>query len=344
MPRDMSGPALLAAERVIRRPPEKLGAGEAALFAHEHEKTFGEVRGERLSGVQVLQNGFLIRTLRPLPQSFILPPTCLRWTKIAARTAQHLVAASRVTSVEQGLFVTDEFSNGFFHWICDVLPRLEMLAKSSPESLEGRTLLVPAMADFSYVRPSLEAYRLGGLKILGRRERVRCADLLVVPPVAPTGNYRPDLMHALRERFRKYFAVGVSSRRIFISRAKAPKRRIANEAEILPVLQRHGFECVAPEFLPFAEQLRLLGSASILAGNHGAGLTNMAWMAPGSRVLELRRKNDRENNCYYSLASALDIPYYFLQCGIVNERESTITADFVVDPDAFDMILTSMDD
>lgn len=341
---DVPGRALRGSERVRRRPPENIAAAEQWLFASEYEKTFGEVRQALLSEVQVLGNGFLVRNLETLSPSFAVSPSGLRRAKVAARMIQHRLAATRVTDVDRGLFITDDFSNGFFHWVCDVLPKLELLCVASAEELAARTLVVPAMADFPYVRPSLEPYRLGGLKVLGMRERGRCGELLVVPPIAPTGNYRPDLMRALRDRFRKYFGLAAPSRKIFISRSMAPKRRIANEAEILPFLERRGFECVVPEKLSFSEQLKLLGSASILVGNHGAGLTHMAWMAPGSRVLELRRSGDRENNCYYSLASALELPYYYLQCGVVDEREPTRTADFVVDARALDSTLSIMEE
>ena len=72
-------------------------------------------------------------------------------------------------------------------------------------------------------------------------------------------------------------------------------------------MTRHGFERVFLEDLSFEEQVRLVGSASVLAGNHGAGLANMAWMLPETIVLELRLRGDSQNNCYFSLASALEL-------------------------------------
>ena len=105
---------------------------------------------------------------------------------------------------------------------------------------------------------------------------------------------------------------------------------------------RHGFERVHLESMPFADQVSLIGSASILVGNHGAGLTNLAWMSPGSRVLELRRRGDGQNNCYYSLASALDLPYYYLLCDAVRETERTHTADILVNPIMLEQVLASV--
>ena len=98
------------------------------------------------------------------------------------------------------------------------------------------------------------------------------------------------------------------------------------------------------EELSFAEQVRLVGSASILVGNHGAGLTNIAWLAPGSRVLELRRRGDGQNNCFFSLASALDVAYSYNLCDSVEDRESTHSADLLVDPQMLDETLESISD
>lgn len=217
-----------------------------------------------------------------------------------------------------------------------MLPRLEVLDAAAPREMRERTLVVPAMADFPYVRASLAPYGIDSPRVLGAKESVRCSNLLVVPGAAPTGNYRPALMRAMRDRFRRYFEAGTPERRLFISRAQAPRRRIANEGELEPILKRHGFESVVLESFPLDEQIRLMASASIVVGNHGAGLTHLAWMAPGTRVLELRRRGDGENNCYYSLASALEVDYYYLQCEAVDPREGTHVVDFIVDPAAFE--------
>jgi capsular polysaccharide biosynthesis protein len=192
------------------------------------------------------------------------------------------------------------------------------------------------MADFDYARQSLTPYGIGDIHFLSWSERVSCGSLLVVPPVAPTGNYRPALMSELRDRMRRWFgaepvdpSVG---RRLYVSRAGSMVRRIANESDILPVLERFGFERIQTEHLSLAEQVRLVGSASILIGNHGAGLTHACWMLPGSSLFELRRHGDRANNCYYSLAGALGISYRYLTCKAADERKSTHSADLVVDP------------
>jgi capsular polysaccharide biosynthesis protein len=286
----------------------------------------------------VLPNGFVLVNKRLLPEAFLGVPRGLRALRAALRVRQYHMLTRKVP-VERALFLTDEFSNGFFHWVGDVLPKLEALG--SQEASE-RTLVVPAMADFEYARQSLAPYGLNKVQFLGWSDRAVCRELALVLPVAPTGNFRPLVMSALRSRMRKYFRAGPAQKGLYISRAGSAGRRIVNESEVLPVLQRFGFERVLTERLSFSEQVRLVGSASIVIGNHGAGLTHACWMLPGTNLFELRRQGDQANNCYFSLAAALGMRYHYLTCKTENDRSATHTADILVDIPRLETELVSL--
>ena len=355
-------PPLLPPESVERRPPVNLVADDGVLFSHEYRRDFDAVSLRLYSDRDLLSNGFLARHGLPEFSAFAVERRGLGRLKTLVRSVQYS-AFTRPLRVEQALVLTDENANGFFHWFCDELPKLEALLLSAPEELERRTLLIPAMADYAYLRTSLEPYGIPEFRVLLPRERARCADLLWVPPVAPTGNYRSALMRSLRDRFRRYFVDGSSTspsgaslavasgaagaarnrRRLFISRAEAPWRKIANEADLAPTLARYGFERVVMERLSLPEQVRLVSQAQIIVGNHGAGLTHILWMNPGTRVLELRRRGDRQNNCYYSLAQAMDVDYYYQLCDAVDETEDTHTVDFIVDIKALERNLALLE-
>ena len=315
-------------ETVVRPAPVNLKADERELFGHEYERHFGSAFVWDLDSVVALPNGYLLDNGSLREQGFASAPRGTAALKARIRIARHLLSTTP-SEIPRGLWITDEFSNGYFHWVCDALPRLEALP---PGEISARTLIVPAMAAFSYVTQSLEAYHLSEVRAFSWHERIRCRHLQVIGEMAPTGNYRPELMRALRDRMRGHFAATGSGRRIYVSRSGAAVRRIANEAEIVPVLDKLGFERVEPERLSFGEQVRLMGSASILVSNHGAGLTHMCWMGAGTTVLELRRQGDRMNNCYFALAGALGMAYHYLSCPSVDDRRPTHVADLVVDP------------
>ena len=66
--------------------------------------------------------------------------------------------------------------------------------------------------------------------------------------------------------------------------------------------------------LSFKEQVSIVFHAKCLISNHGAGLTNMLFMEADTAVLEFRHYEDTHNNCYFSLASALNIKYFYQTC------------------------------
>jgi hypothetical protein len=68
----------------------------------------------------------------------------------------------------------------------------------------------------------------------------------------------------------------------------------------------------------------------------------MIFMPAATSVLELRYQNDRHNNCYYALASALDIDYYYQQCLPVNTTEDPYAADLVVDKEILRALLSQV--
>lgn len=331
----------LPALEVRRGPPENLQPSDVSLFAHEYKREIPDCSSQIIRRVKVLPNGYLLKGILPLRQSFAVSRGLYSHGRRVAAAVVGKAQASSAIRVERALFATDEFSNGFFHWICDVLPRLEAMDRSARGESETRTLVVPAMASFPCVTASLAAFRLGGVRILGSREKALCEDLLWIPPVAPTGNYRPELMDAVRTRFRSFYSEAGGAGRLFISRSKAARRRIHNEEQILPVLRDQGFTVLSAEDLPLEDQVRRIGAASILVGNHGAGLTHMLWMRPGTCVVELRRRGDRWNNCYFSLASALGIRYFYMLCDAATPRGDTHSTDIIVDPRELGRLLQS---
>jgi capsular polysaccharide biosynthesis protein len=91
------------------------------------------------------------------------------------------------------------------------------------------------------------------------------------------------------------------------------------------------FRVVRTEDHSFAEQVRIASRARYLISNHGAGLTNMLFMNHGANVLELRHTTDRINNCYFTLASALNLKYFYQSCEPQKPGEDAHTADLKVD-------------
>src|SRR5262249_20776769 len=151
--------------------------------------------------------------------------------------------------------------------------------------------------------------------------------LLLPSHTAVSGNYNKSLINTIRNRFLK--DKGQAHRNIYISRGKAEKRKIVNEKEVVELLMRFNYEIHFFEDYSFTEQVEIMYQSKSLVGLHGAGLTNMLFMPANGRVLELRNRNDAQNNCYFTLASDLDHSYYY-QLNDGNSRD-TYVVDVLVD-------------
>lgn len=215
-------------------------------------------------------------------------------------------------------WVTDQWSNGFFHWMAEVLPKLEWICGAQAlDETRPWPVLFPAMVGQTYAPASLAAFPEFEALFLAPGQAARVGSLHIAEALAPSGNYRPELMQRLRERLRRWVGSAAPQAgagpgpRLFISRAKAPKRRLVDEEALWPALRELGYERLVLEEYSFKDQVSAVAGASVLAGVHGAGLTHMLALSPGARVIEIRRRGDTHNNCYFSLARALGLDYRY---------------------------------
>ncbi|NOQ29780.1 MAG: DUF563 domain-containing protein [Helicobacteraceae bacterium] len=230
------------------------------------------------------------------------------------------------------LWITDTLSNGYFHWLADVLPKLVMLK----EEYKSKVLLQSKYKEFSYVEKSLN-YLGYEVHYFNEVDSVEVEELLFIPNIANSGSYYEDSMNLLREEFYKYFKFNVSkckNEKVYISRAKATRRKIKNEEEIETILKKYEFNIYYFEELSFEEQVKLMLNTSHLISLHGAGLTNMLFMPSNSKVLEIRSQEDDHNNCYFALTSAMDHNYYYTLAK--NETNNFHSGDVIVDLEKFE--------
>lgn len=195
------------------------------------------------------------------------------------------------------------------------------------------------------MKHSLNAFSIN-CRWLEKKELAIINRMTLIPDIAPTGNYRTDVVQRLSKRLADHFRKGYDSSnrktKIYITRKNAQKRKIINEDQLIPVLIKNDFVIVDFDNLTFREQLSYILSANILVSLHGAGLTHMLWMKRPAKVLEIRARNDGLNNCYYTLASDLDLEYHYAIADKTDPAKSTQLADYVIDPVVFENKLLGM--
>ena len=318
-PRERGRQRLLDPFTVERPAPANLAPGDDALFAHEYRRSFGPTELHVLHDVQLTSDGAFIRGLRVVPEVEFMPGV----VKLGPRYVLGSLRRRRRLLVEPGGRYIAAFNcwsgNNYFHWMCDVLPRLYLIR----DLVAGSTLVLPASHDVPFVAKTLAPLAPGRVVFFDPAETVTLREVTVPGHVAVTGNYHEPTMRGLAALL--CAALGVEAgagggRRIYVTRQKAAHRHVLNETDVVDLVRAYGFEIVANEDLSFEEQVELHAGTEALIGIIGANLTNIMFMPPGSSVLQLSRRDDAHNHCYYSLAAAAGVRFLYQHCDFEDTR------------------------
>ena len=214
----------------------------------------------------------------------------LTYGKIPAATA--IAGRTAVIATTLGI--------GYSHWLLEELPRLLVL-----KEVEGCDAIIAHGAK-PFARAAIAKGGFPVRIIEAKRNAHFACEELVVPSV---GRMTPATVRALEE-FGRSISVAAPSfgEKIYISRAGARRRRITNEESLGRSLENNGFTCVHLEALTWAEQIAAFRSARVIVAPHGAGLANLVFCQPGTRVIELFNRS-YVNGCYWQLAALKRLDY-----------------------------------
>lgn len=99
--------------------------------------------------------------------------------------------------------------------------------------------------------------------------------------------------------------------RLYISR-RLSQRPLSNEQVLEELMAASGYKVVFLEALPWEAQIALFQKAEVVVGPHGAGLSNLAFSAPGTLLVELV-SGAMFNRCYEWLCHAGGYQYASIQ-------------------------------
>lgn len=307
-------------DRSVSRPlPVNFREQDLSLFSHELIREIPATTLRRIRPAVANQSIVFDKGEGSFPFSFTHP-----WDKKIEALVRDLPKAIRAQSRakvywQRGLWITDQWSRNYFHWLTDALPRFMIARESGDES----PVVIPERYRSAPHVSSILGLLGEDFCYLSSKSRHVFSELTLVSPVAPTGSPDPQIIkrvaHRLKEALLKEQAGLTDTRgkldlgpRLWVSRRFSRRRWLSNEDDVVALLESYGFRVLHPELLSVPEQLTLFSRASLVAGMHGAGLANIAMMAPGTSVLEVRLEGDAHNNSYFSLAAACDVFYSYL--------------------------------
>lgn len=230
------------------------------------------------------------------------------------------LSSSHLPKVEAACSMVGAWSQSYFEWLVEFLPRLPMVNVYRERT--GRVLkLVVDAKPTRWQRESLSLLGYANDDLIPWNGYAARVDPLLVPsfprrlcvPGRTISLVSPEALCWTRDSIlsRLSRVRDEGPERIWISRSKASGRRVVNEAEVMELLSRFGFVSRILEDLSFTEQVRLFAKARFVVAPHGAGLANMIFSDELS-VVELF--GSYVNPSFFTLASSLGFRYACLEC------------------------------
>lgn len=242
-------------------------------------------------------------------------------------------------------------ARNFWHWTVESLPKLlalETTGYTGPYIIPAAAFLDPdstvmqSLALFNFPRerllPSGPVYRIRNLILPQRLSGFSLADNM-------------PLTAFLREKLLGAVGSLTGSRRVYVRRVT--RRAIANEDDVLAVLDDFGFERMTPEDMPQKDQWRIMTAVDCSVMAHGANSTLTLLQKPGSAAVEFfGNRYVSYNNLhsarllrlrYHPLVEELEPASYPDEAtGVTDFLLRGMNADIVVDPLHLRIVLESV--
>jgi capsular polysaccharide biosynthesis protein len=237
----------------------------------------------------------------------------------------------------------------YYHWLIDSVPRLQLLHAAG--LLREVDYFLVYNRHWRFVQQTLAPLGIRPEQLIDvtTHRHLRAERLLVTSPVRGTGAHTPEwACDFLRRRFLPPDPALVTAHQfspyVYISRRDAEARHVLNEAAVEELLRPYGFRTYTLSQLSFAEKVTLFAGARAVISPVGAGLSNLAFCAPGTSLLELLPQGFVVPD-FMELAYRLDLRYDWLVCPHPQAATSLGDArreDLTVDLDALRQHLTQL--
>ena len=191
-------------------------------------------------------------------------------------------------------------NNNYFHWLFDVLPRIEIYNKYNKKN-ELDFLLVP---DYSknFQIETLDLLNFKKNKILSSTSyrHISAKEIILTEHPYCIDKFNQDELNIpiwISQWLRKSFLFNNDNNmknfpsKFYIDRGDSnygDSRSIINEKEVKDYLKILGFEMVQLGKLSFLNQVKLFNNAEYIVGLHGAGFANIVFCKENAKVVEIR--------------------------------------------------------
>ena len=267
---------------------------------------------------------------------------------ILHRTKNAIVRICDALAIERGIFLGGNGSFNYYHWLIEILPKLQYL-DDLPEQFINYPLLVSEdIEQIPTFKETIVLFAPGRkLIILKKNLSYSVGNLIYIDspsnlPFNLRKDEKFDLAYSLISRhsityirdvvlanMKIGFANSNHSKKLFFSRTS--ERRKYNKEDVLECFLKFGFEEVFMEDISFEEQVSLMHNADVIAGPTGAVWTNMIFCRPGTKGLCWMAEEFGDFSAFSTIANLVDVDlrYVTYKAG-VNSTSELYSKDYLI--------------
>ena len=327
--------------QMTRRLPVNIVERDIPFFNKLLEVQIQAIKVISVVNANIISSGAIFKNFSVLPQ-IILSNDNGEIVSYSKRDILKIIFFWRCISLKRAnkyFVIHNAFSHTYYHWLLEALPRLFLIR----EQISSGTLLLPSNHNEKFHRESLELFGIGDIGILNEKVRYHIPHTITSTQIGRIANYHPIILKEMVQYINSRIDLATDlGDKIYISRSRALKRKVVNEHQIEIFLRNLGFRIINIEDYNFESQVSIMHHCKYLIGIHGAGLANMIFMREGGKIMELRKHDCGENYFYFSLASTVNLHYYYQFCSSIDEQASVQDADIVVDFHEFERNVQKM--
>lgn len=241
-------------------------------------------------------NGILLLNDTTVIQELLWPWSKIKKEKILElpSTSNPLFIKGRIASIAQ------EGYKNYYHWMTEIVPKILMLKDAQ---IEYDLLYVPRGP--SFIKETLDLLGINPDKIIASDSTTFIeAEYLIIPSFVSLSCYSTkETIESLWNAFLPIIKKSVTPKKVFISREKAAYRKIINEEDLFTLLSKKGFKKYYLEEMTVIDQINLFHNADIIVAAHGAGLTNIIFCQPQTKIYEIFQEH--EDDTFWHLSQVI---------------------------------------
>jgi capsular polysaccharide biosynthesis protein len=240
-------------------------------------------------------------------------------------------------------------ANNFHHWLYDNIARLHLIEEAG--LLHTIDYFVLDYESRPFQNEVLQKLRIPVEKILNCHDNwsfhIKAKTLIIPSLPSRLGVLSDWTVDYLRKLLLPPIQQTKLSKRIYISRKKAPTRKVVNETELFSYLQDQGFVEYFAEDYSLENTAILFSESEFIVGVHGSGLSNLAFASKGVKVIDIIAPNHVDP--YYWILTGFQngkYAYFSGEGNTINEHKDLVKEkvdeDILVDMNSFKVLFENM--